>query len=87
MFDCPSCGSKTSKLIIYNDPKKLGCPSCGTPQSKFHNVNLGQTVDSYTRKDGTKGRITTGKAWEIEHRRLGPDGRAINSKTGKEPQY
>lgn len=86
-FDCPSCGAKASRLIIYNEPKKLGCPSCGVPKTRATNVNLNQTAQYYTKKDGSRGRMTTGKAWEIEHRSLSPEGQVINSKTGKEAQY
>ena len=86
LFDCPSCGSETPKLVIFTEPKRLGCPNCGTPKAKFVNVNLGQTVDRYIRKDGSKGRITQGKAWEIDNRVI-REGTVVNRKTGKEAQY
>lgn len=86
LFDCPSCGSQTPKLVIYQEPRKLGCPNCGVPKPIQHNVNLGQTVETYIRNDGSKGRLTTGKAWEINNR-VTRDGTVVNSKTGKEAQY
>lgn len=86
-FDCPSCGVKAARLIIFENPRKLGCDSCGTPKRPATNVNLGQTANYYVKKDGSRGRMTVGKAWEIEHRSLSPDGRVINSKTGKEAQF
>ena len=53
------------------------------------NVNLGQTVDTYVKSDGSIGKITAGKAWEIENRTISPDdGRSVvNKKTGKPPEY
>jgi len=88
-FECPSCGAETPKLIIFTEPKKLGCASCGTPKARPYNVNLGQTVQYYKRRDGGQGKISAGKAWEIEHRTVSKeDGKTvINSKTGKEAQY
>jgi len=51
------------------------------------NVNLGQTVDTYVKSDGSIGKITAGKAWEIENRTITPEGNVINKKTKKDPQY
>lgn len=87
MFDCPSCGEKAARLVIYTDPKKLGCPGCGVPKPRTSLAGLGQTAQYYVKKDGSRGKITTGKKWEIEHRTTRPDGSVINSKTGKEAQY
>lgn len=92
MFDCPSCGSKTPRLIIFTDPHKLGCDSCGIRKPRARNVNLGQVVERWSdvSKKGVERnhKITTGKAWEIEHRTLAEDGKTvINSVTGKEAQY
>lgn len=86
-FECPSCKAETNKLVIYEHPKKLGCPACGVPKSRQGLAGLGQTAQYYTKKDGSQGKITTGKKWELEHRRLTPEGQVINSKTGKDAQY
>ena len=51
------------------------------------NVNLGQTVDTYSKSDGSIGKITVGKAWEIESRTITPEGRVVNKHTGRDPQY
>lgn len=88
MFDCPSCGAQTPKLVIYTEPvKKLGCPNCGTPKSKAFLAGLGNTAQYYTKKDGSRGRMTVGKQWEIINRRTTPEGQVINAKTGKDAQY
>ena len=87
-FDCPNCKKPSDKLVIYESPKKfLGCPACGIKKATRYNVHLGQVVDVYPRKDGTTGKITYGKNWEINNRGLSPDGRVINTKTGKDAQY
>lgn len=87
-FTCPKCSSETNRLVIFETPYRyLGCSNCGVLGRKALNPNLGQTVDLYKRKDGTTGRITTGKAWEIDHRRTTPEGVVINSVTKKEAQY
>lgn len=87
MFDCPSCGAKTPKLVIYQDPKKLGCPNCGNPKGKKFLAGLGSTAQYYVKKDGTQGKMTVGKKWEIDNRRSTPEGQIINAKTGKDAQY
>lgn len=99
-FTCHTCGQPCNKLIIpagesgkknFEDGKEkapgLRCENCHTSAKNFTNVNLGQTTDVYTRRDGSKGRITYGKAWEIESRTLSPEGVVINKHTGKETQY
>jgi len=86
-FECPSCGCATSRLIIFNDPKRLGCDSCGIPKARHSNVNLGQIASYYVKRDGSTGKMTTGKRWEIEHRMTTPEGNVINSKTKRDTQY
>lgn len=94
-FDCPSCKQGADKLIIFNDPARLGCPGCRTSTiKKAYNVNLGQTLDKWTHIDKKTGReikhrLTTGKDWEIANRAFSKeDGKtAINRITGKETQY
>ncbi len=86
-FDCPNCNSKVLKLFIADGTKKLSCSSCAAPQQKSYNVNLGQTVATFTAADGTKGKLTVGKSWEIEHRRMTPEGVVINTRTGRPAQY
>ena len=89
MFTCPSCNSLTSKLIGYTSPAKVGCSNCGIPASRFSSCNLGQTADSWVKHDGTRGRITSGKNWEIANRMISKDdGKTpINRVTGKPAQY
>lgn len=63
-------------------------------RKRSHNVNLGQVVDRSTHIDKKTGReithkITTGKAWEIDNRRLSQDDgfTVVNRATGKPAQY
>ena len=87
MFTCPSCNSETRRLIGYEN--KVGCDFCGVPKKRQANCNIGQTVDRYTSRDGTPGRITVGKAWEQDQRRISKDDNftVINRVTQKETQY
>lgn len=92
MFDCPHCGSKANRLIIFNEPKYLGCESCGVAKPRPYNVNLGQTTQKWTNVDKKgiehKHRLTVGKDWEINNRVLAEDGKTvINKVTNKEAQY
>ena len=41
MFDCPNCGEKAGRLVIYDGP--LGCPSCVRGRSE-RNVNIHQNA-------------------------------------------
>ena len=86
-MECPKCLKEVSKLTIPLEGK-LGCVECnGTPKMNFI-CDLGQTVDKYPRKDGTTGRITRGKDWELSNRRISPDGVSVyNKATGKPTQY
>lgn len=83
--DCPSCGAPAYKLVIYQEPKKLGCPACGTQKPKSKNVNLNQTVQSWVGPKGQKHRLTSGKSWEIENRVISKEDPnvVINKVTGK----
>jgi len=88
-FTCPSCERATAKLVIYTEPRKLGCPNCGTPKLSHKSVGLSDTVQNYVKYDGTMGKISRGKAWEIMNRRTSRDDNKtiINKVTGKETQY
>ena len=88
-FECPSCGANTPKLVIYEHPRKLGCPNCGKPKPQSYSVAIGSVVQTYRKKNGSTGRITHGKAWEIENRTISRDDKmtVINKVTGKETQY
>ena len=87
MFTCPSCGSETHRLIGYEN--YVGCGACGVPKKRQSNCNLGQTTQNYTRRDGTRGRITVGKEWEMDQRRVSKDDNftVINKATGTETEY
>lgn len=92
-FECPSCKAGTNKLIIFNEPKRLGCPNCGSPKSKPINPNLGQTLDRWEHVDKKgivhKHRLSVGKDYEISNRAISrDDGKTvINSKTGRPSDY
>ncbi len=91
MFQCPNCKAEAKRLIAPSDRTdgKLFCNACYGPVKKHTNCNLGQTVDSWVKADGSRGRVTVGKKWEIEHRRINPEDKmsVINYATGKESQY
>lgn len=91
MFICPSCGVEATRLIIFNEPKKLGCASCGVPSKPFSNVNLHQAEKwTHVDKQGNekKHKLTQGKSWEIENRTLAEDGKTVvNKKTNQPAQY
>ena len=88
MLDCPQCKKEVQRLSIPLGGK-LGCVECNGERKVAINPNLGQTVDRYVRKDGTVGKITVGKDWEISQRRISKDDNhtVINQATGKLPQY
>lgn len=91
MFTCPRCQEQTKTLSIPVGGK-LGCRTCNSKSPVVYNVNLGQTVDRWegVDKNGNvhKHKLTTGKAWELDQRRLTPDGKhAYNIKTGRGTQY
>lgn len=85
-MDCPQCKKEVNKLTIPLEGK-LGCQDCNGKTKVHFLANLGQTVDVYTRKDGSKGRITTGKDWEMSNRRITSEKVVINRVTGKPTQY
>lgn len=97
MFECNYCKQQVKQLVIPADKKILACRSCAYPEGAprpTYNVNLGQTVEKWTHIDKKTGneikhKVTTGKQWEIEHRRLsGDDGHTVvNYATGKPAQY
>lgn len=84
MFECPNCGSETNKLVGCDDEKKIKCPNCHQIR-KRDMCNLHEIVACTP--DGT-GRVTRGKAWEIDHRVIAEDGMTVvNRVTGQEAQY
>ena len=87
MFECPICHKDCNQLVIPPEGK-LSCRACVSVGRKRYNVNLGQVVDTYTRKDGSTGKITVGKQIEIESRVTTPDGRVISKDNGgREARY
>lgn len=91
MFNCPSCGVETRKLIAPSKDVsgKVCCEACYRPIKKFTNCNLGQTLDKWTGPKGETHRVTTGKRWEMEQRRVSKADNftVINKATGKLPEY
>lgn len=84
MLDCQYCKKPSRQLVIPPEGKRFGCRQCvyeGKKRPSAYNVNLNQT---FVRDDKT--RLTTGKAWEIEHRTVTPEGQIINSRTGRPTQ-
>lgn len=82
MFDCPNCGTKTSKLIGSDELKRVVCPSC-------HPGNAG-TKNARDYELGWKdpSGLTNGRAWEIKNRTISKeDGKTvINKITGRPAQ-
>lgn len=56
-------------------------------QRRKRNVNLHQLVDRWVKPDGSIGKITAGKASEIENRTITPEGEVINKQSKKPAQY
>ena len=79
-FDCPSCGSAKARRLIAGD-KALQCNECYEAK-RDRNTHIGE-------KGGDWGKMSYGKAWEIDQRIASPDdGKTIiNRKTGKPTQY
>ena len=92
MFNCPICSNETKQLVIPPDGKLSG-RCCANLGPKRVNVNLGQTLQSWTHVDKKgvehKHKLTTGKNWEIENRRISMDDKTvvINKATGRETEY
>lgn len=91
-FECPMCKNDVNKLIIPLGGK-LGCRECVGESKIPYNVNLGQTLDRWTSVDKKTGkeishRISVGKNWELENRRLSKEDNktVLNIKTNKETQ-
>lgn len=91
-FECPICKQETKTLVIPQDGKLAGRCCANVAPTKY-NVNLGQTLDSWKHvdKQGVEHthRLTVGKSWEIDQRRVSPEDNkvVINNKTGKETSY
>ncbi len=79
--DCNQGGS----IVVCYQPQYVR--SCDEHYDELYRTF--QTVDTYKKSDGSVGKITAGKAWEIENRTISPDdGRSVvNKKTGKPAQY
>lgn len=93
-MNCSICGNKATIPVRYAPEEIWSCDDCwSTAYSKLlkakkqYPCDLGSVVDKYPRKDGSVGKITKGKAWEIDNRRTMPDGSIVNQKTGREAQY
>ena len=82
-FTCRACGCKTQRLVASKLHEDAVCPTC-CPPTRISPIDLHEVVAQAP--DGT-GRVTRGKAWEIDNRRTAPDGTVFNVKTGKEAQY
>ena len=89
-FECPTCKSRTTRLIASPDVDGIHCPNCyknpgyADPTKTAKHWSLHDTV--LQDKNGTK--ITAGKSWEIDHRTVDREsGKTINSVTGKPAQY
>lgn len=97
--DCDVTGNLAA--IIFHPQEILACDDHSNALSQTYirrkrarNVNLGQTVDRSTHIDKKTGReithrITEGKKWEIDNRRLSQDDgvTVVNRATGKPAQY
>lgn len=93
-MDCPICKTDNVTQLVIPEGGKLSCRSCAGEQKIRSNPNLGQTVQRWTHIDKTTGReikhrLTSGKEWEISHRRVSQDDPkvVINTFTKKEAQY
>ena len=93
-MNCSLCGNEANIVVVYSPEEIWSCDRDYKELAKVYlrdnsRARLNKTIESYTRKDGTKGKITSGKAWEIENRRVSrDDGKSvINAKTGKPAQY
>lgn len=91
----PDCDQKPEVPVLYA-PEIWACDEhylilykTYIKNKESKNVNLGQVVQYYKKRDGSRGRITHGKAWEIDNRTVSKqDGKTIiNRRTGKEAQY
>ncbi len=90
----PDCADEANIVICYS-PQYVG--SCDhhydelykkfLKQRRNRNVNLHQLVDRWVKPDGSIGKITTGKASEIENRTITPEGEVINKQSKKPAQY
>lgn len=73
IWSCDDCWPVLYNLVLRSK-KKFIC-------------DLHNPVDKYVRKDGSTGKITKGKAWEIDNRVVGKEGKVINRLTKRETQY
>lgn len=89
----PDCNDVAGITVLHAPQEVYSCDAhwhkayAWLRNRKSASTSLGQTVQYYQKKNGSRGKITGGKKWEIEHRKMGPDGFVINEKTGKAAQY
>lgn len=88
------CNQEGSIVICYQPLYVLSCDEhykelyrTFLKSRRKWNVNLGQVVDKWVKPDGSIGRITEGKDWEIRNRTITPEGEVVNKVTGKPPEY
>ena len=90
------CNQEGSIVVTYQPIYVASCDECYAALYKMflksrrkQNCNLGQTVHEYVKKDGSRGRLTAGKDWEIANRTISKDDgkTVINKVTGKPAQY
>ena len=88
MFECPTCGSETKKLVAPQGAKKVGCPGCVEVERNGPKYLLHNAVDTWRGPNGRKHSITVGKTWEIERRRNSQDDNhtVVYYETGRETQ-
>jgi transcription elongation factor Elf1 len=90
-MNCPNCKVENVRRLIAPPDKTDGvlyCPACYHSTNRT-NCNLGQVVDKWVDEDGKTRRVTYGKAWEIENRRISKDDgvTVVNYATGQETKY
>ena len=99
MLHCDHCNQDVQRKFIPENGGIYGCRSCvdafmGRKYRPQANVNLGQTVQSWTHIDKKSGnevkhRLTVGKNWEISQRTISKDDgmTVVNRTTGKPTEY
>ena len=98
-FNCYRCQGETPRLYASGTKNSNGdllCYDClgSKPRGQGYDYTLNQTLERWehrSKKTGSivKHKLTKGKDWEIENRRISLDDNktVINTKTGKPAQY
>lgn len=95
-MNCYSCNHVALINVIYAPVEVWSCDkhfselyNLFLKSRRKVNVNLGQVIDKWVKPDGTIGKITVGKDWEIRNRTISnDDGRSVvNKVNGKPPEY